>query len=265
MPTLILLPEASSLTLPKVNKPSTDPSKDLRNALLAKGIRMPQASTVFIADDVDPARIDAGTTIHPGCRLSGAELSIGPGAELGREGPACIKNCQLGAEVSLAGGFFSHSVFLDKVTIGASAHVRPNCLLEEHVTCGHAVGLKQTLLMPFVTTGSLVNLCDCSMAGGTSPKNHSEVGSSYVHFNFSPHQDKATASLIGDIPQGVMLDQCPIFLGGQGGLVGPTRVAFGTVVAAGSIVRKDVLAAGQLIATEPPLLNGPLKTIAFRM
>jgi UDP-N-acetylglucosamine/UDP-N-acetylgalactosamine diphosphorylase len=79
------------------------------------------------------------------------------------------------------------------------------------------------------------------MTGGTSRKNHSEVGSAYIHFNFTPNQDKATPSLMGNVPQGVMLDQQPIFLGGQGGLVGPCRLAFGTVIAAGAIYRKDEL------------------------
>jgi UDP-N-acetylglucosamine/UDP-N-acetylgalactosamine diphosphorylase len=84
------------------------------------------------------------------------------------------------------------------------------------------------------------------MAGGTSRKDHSEVGSSYIHFNFTPHQDKATASLVGDVPHGALLNQKPIFLGGQGGLVGPARVAYGCVIAAGGICRKDVLAENQL-------------------
>ena len=44
-----------------------------------------------------------------------------------------------------------------------------------------------------------------------------------------------------------MLNQRPIFLGGQGGLVGPCRLAFGTVIAAGSIYRKDELRQGRLI------------------
>jgi UDP-N-acetylglucosamine/UDP-N-acetylgalactosamine diphosphorylase len=85
------------------------------------------------------------------------------------------------------------------------------------------------------------------MAGGTDRKNHSEVGSSYIHFNFTPNQDKATASLIGDVPRGVMLNQRPIFLGGQGGMVGPVRLNFGTTVAAGTILRKDELRPNRLI------------------
>jgi UDP-N-acetylglucosamine/UDP-N-acetylgalactosamine diphosphorylase len=85
------------------------------------------------------------------------------------------------------------------------------------------------------------------MAGGTSRKDHSEVGSSFIHFNYTPSQDKATPSLLGDVPSGVMLNQRPIFMGGQGGLVGPCRIAYGTVSAAGTIVRKDQLKPDHLI------------------
>ena len=135
---------------------------------------------------------------------------------------------------------------------GSCAHVRPGTLLEEGASFGHAVGLKQTVLLPFAAMGSLINFCDCLMSGGTGADNHSEVGSSYVHFNFTPHQDKATASLVGDVPRGVMMDQPPIFLGGQGGLVGPRRIAFGTVLAAGQICRQDVPVPGRLIRAGTP-------------
>jgi UDP-N-acetylglucosamine/UDP-N-acetylgalactosamine diphosphorylase len=143
--------------------------------------------------------------------------------------------------VNLKGGFFSGAVFLDGANLGSGAHVREGTILEEEANGAHAVGLKQTLLLPFVTLGSLINFCDVLMAGGSSRKDHSEVGSSYIHFNFTPHQDKATASLIGDVPRGVLLREKPIFLGGQGGLVGPARIAYGSVIAAGGVCRQDVL------------------------
>jgi hypothetical protein len=78
------------------------------------------------------------------------------------------------------------------------------------------------------------------------------VGSSYIHFNYTPDGDKTTASLFGDVPRGVMLDQPPIFLGGQGGAVGPVRVGYGTVVAAGSVLLHDIPEDGQLVAAVPP-------------
>jgi UDP-N-acetylglucosamine/UDP-N-acetylgalactosamine diphosphorylase len=119
--------------------------------------------------------------------------------------------------------------------------------LEEEAGAAHTVGLKQTILFPFVTLGSLINFCDCFMAGGTSRKDHSEVGSSFIHFNYTPHQDKATPSMMGDIHHGVMLNSRPIFLGGQGGLVGPVRINYGCLSAAGSIIRKNELKNDRLL------------------
>ena len=131
--------------------------------------------------------------------------------------------------------------------MGLAAHVREGCLLEEEASGAHCVGLKQTILFPFVTLGSLINFCDCLMAGGTGRKDHSEVGSSYIHFNFTPDGDKTTPSLIGDVPRGVMLRERPVFLGGQGGMVGPLRVGYGNVIAAGTILRNDVTEENKLV------------------
>ena len=44
-----------------------------------------------------------------------------------------------------------------------------------------------------------------------------------------------------------MLNQKPIFLGGQGGMVGPCRLGYGITVAAGTIVRKDETRSERLI------------------
>jgi UDP-N-acetylglucosamine/UDP-N-acetylgalactosamine diphosphorylase len=165
---------------------------------------------------------------------------------IGEETPATVTNCQVGRGVALKGGYYEGSVFLDGSSVGSSAHVRPGCLLEEEACAAHAVGLKQTILYPFVTLGSLINFCDVWMTGGTSRKNHSEVGSSFIHFNFTPHADKATASLIGDPASGLLLNQPPIFLGGQGGIVGPVDMTHGVIQAAGSICRRDLVDEGHL-------------------
>lgn len=202
---------------------------------------------IFIEADVDRSRISDAATIYPGCKLFGGQTLICQGAELGVEAPVTIKNCFVGPGVKLKGGYFENAVFLEGANAGSGAHVRSGTIFEEQASVAHTVGLKQTILFPFVTLGSLINFCDCFMAGGTDRKNHSEVGSSYIHFNYTPNQDKATASLIGDVPEGVMLNQNPIFLGGQGGLVGPCRITYGTVIAAGSIYRKDQLKPDRLV------------------
>jgi len=222
--------------------------KDKIDRLIKRGATIPSPQTVFIGEEVPLDRISGnGVVISPGCRIRGEKTLIMAGVKLGREGPVTIEDCQVGPEVELKGGFFRQSVFLEKVTMGYGAQVREGCILEEESSGAHSVGLKQTILFPFVTLGSLINFCDCLMAGGTGRKNHSEVGSSYIHFNFTANQDKATPSLIGDVPRGVMLNQPPIFLGGQGGMVGPLRVEYGTVVAAGTICRKDLLDGEKLV------------------
>lgn len=230
--------------------------KDRVERLLRKGVTIPNPRNVLIADEVQLDQIAGdGVVIYPGCKIFGKKTMIMPGARLGYEGPVTVEDCQIGPNVELKGGFFRRSTFLEKASMGYGAQVRDGCILEEEANGAHTVGFKQAILFPFVTVGSLINFCDCLMAGGTSRKDHSEVGSSYIHFNYTPNQDKATPSLIGDVPRGVMLNQPPIFLGGQGGLVGPVRVEYGTVIAAGVVYRKDALDGGRLILGKGQLVS----------
>jgi UDP-N-acetylglucosamine/UDP-N-acetylgalactosamine diphosphorylase len=221
--------------------------------LMEKGVEIPNPLSLDLGNEVDPARISGeGVRIDAGCRIFGEDTAISSGVRLGAEGPVTLDGCQLGPGVEIKGGYARKATFLQGASMGLGAHVREGCLLEEQASGAHCVGIKQTILFPFVTLGSLVNFCDCLMAGGTSRKNHSEVGSSYIHFNFTPDGEKTTPSLIGDVPRGVMLNQRPVFLGGQGGMVGPLRVEYGNVVAAGSILRRDLLEQDKLVSEAPP-------------
>ena len=208
-----------------------------------QGVTILAPRSVHIGPEVDLSQIQGpGTVLHPGTNLQGARLKILPGARISTETPATVIDCALGRDVELGGGYFADAVFLDQVKMGSGAHVRAGTLMEEQANGAHTVGLKQTVLMPFVTLGSLINFCDVLMAGGTSRRDHSEVGSSFIHFNFTPfgHSgDKATASLVGDVPRGVMLRSPRIFMGGQGGLVGPVNIDYGAVLAAGFVYRRD--------------------------
>ena len=230
---------------------------DKIDRLIEKGVRIPSPHSVLVGDEVPLDRISGnGVVIYPGCKIFGENILIMAGAKLGYEGPVTVEDCQIGPDVELKGGFFRRSAFLAKASMGYGAQVRDGCILEEQANGAHTVGLKQTILFPFVTLGSLINFCDCLMSGGSSRKNHSEVGSSYIHFNYTANQDKATPSLIGDAPRGVMLNQAAIFLGGQGGLVGPVRVEYGTVIAAGVVCRKDIPDGRKLVLAHGPCRQG---------
>jgi hypothetical protein len=224
--------------------------------LMEKGVTIPNPFSIDIGEEIRVDRISGDSVVlYPGTKVYGAKTLICKGAKLGYEAPVTVVDCQLGPFVELKGGVFTSSVFLEKANMASGAQVREGCILEEEANGSHTVGLKQTILFPFVTLGSVINFCDCFMAGGTSRKNHSEVGSSYIHFNYTPNQDKATASLIGDVPRGVMLNQSPIFLGGQGGLIGPCRIGYGTVIAAGTVYRKDCPEGGKLLRQEDTSLR----------
>ncbi|MBW1899066.1 MAG: protein GlmU [Deltaproteobacteria bacterium] len=218
--------------------------------LMDKGVSIPNPETVIVGDDVNIDRISgSGTVVYSGCKIFGKNTLILNDVKLGYEAPVTIENCHIGPGTELKGGFFQRAVFLKNVSMGYGSHVREGTILEEETSVAHTVGLKQTILFPYVTLGSLINFCDCLMSGGTSREDHSEVGSSFIHFNYTPNQDKATPSMMGNVPQGVMLNQKPIFLGGQGGIVGPVRFAFGIITAAGTICRKDELRPSRMILT----------------
>lgn len=228
----------------------TRSSADAIRTLCDSGVEIIDPAQTWIDTAVSLDSIEAGTVLFPGTRLEGESLTIGPGCRIGEEGPATVRNCALGEGVQLNGGFFDGAVFLDGSEVGSASHIRPGTLMEEQSSCAHGVGLKQTIFLPFMVAGSLINFCDALMAGGTHRSNHSEIGSGYIHFNFTPRGDKATPSLVGDVPRGVLMNQDPIFLGGQGGLVGPVSVAYGTVMGAGIIQRRDVDVPGRLITGE---------------
>ena len=208
-----------------------------------RGVQLVDARQVYVEDDVISEHIFPGSVLYPGTRLSGKRTVIAPGAKVGSEGPATIVDSVIGADAEVASGFVTGSVLLDKARIGANGHIRSGTLLEEGASVAHAVGLKQTILTCFVTLGSLINCCDCLISGGRSRTNHTEVGSGFIHFNFTPwgeSGDKATASIIGGIPRGVFLREERVFIGGLSGMVGPLQVGFGSFSVAGQIIRSDI-------------------------
>jgi hypothetical protein len=218
---------------------------DRLEELVRNGVEVIDRRQTFLDDSVRLDRIFAGSILFPGTRLVGEKTLIAPGARIGTEGPATVVDTAVGANAEIASGFVSGAVLLDRSKIGANGHVRSGTLLEEEASTAHAVGLKQTVLMSFVTLGSLINCCDCLISGGRSRSNHTEVGSGFIHFNFTPwgeNGDKATPSLMGGVPHGAFLREERIFVGGSSGMVGPNRIGFGSLTVAGQIIRSDVAA-----------------------
>jgi hypothetical protein len=213
------------------------------DALEDQGVVLVDRRQTYLDEHLDVVRVCRGAVLYPGTRLLGARTFIGPGARVGTEGPAVLENTAMGANAEVASGYLKGAVLLRDASAGSNAHIRPGTLLEEEASIAHAVGLKHTILMSFVTLGSLINFCDAILAGGTSRKDHTEVGSGFIHFNFTPwgrSGDKATPSLIGDAVHGAFLRRPRIFLGGLSAIVGPQKVGFGSLTVAGQVLRNEV-------------------------
>jgi UDP-N-acetylglucosamine/UDP-N-acetylgalactosamine diphosphorylase len=221
-------------------------ARDLKyrlSKLAGAGVNIIDPRQTYVAEDVDLDRVCPEAVLHPGTRLCGSRTFVGPRARVATEGPAVLDNAVLGADAEVASGYLQECVLLARARVGANAHIRAGTLLEEAVSVAHAVGLKHTILMSFVKLGSLINFCDALVSGGTSERDHTEIGSGSIHFNFTPwgaQGDKATPSIIGGVPHGAFLRQPRIFFGGLSGLAGPHKVGFGSLTVAGQIVRRDI-------------------------
>ncbi len=206
-------------------------------SLLARGVDVWGPERVYVSENVNLGAIEPGAVIRH-ATLSGPTLRIASGAVIGTSGHAEVEGCQIGRNAELGAGLYQGATFLEGVKIRGFAEIRPGTLLEEQVDLAHCVALKNTTFTCCCVAGSLINFCDLFLTGGTSRRDHTEIGSGVVHYNFDPRGDK-WGSLIGGI-RGVLLRSDPVFIGGTCGLVGPLEVGLGAVTAAGSIIRKDV-------------------------
>ena len=226
-----------------------------------RGVQIPDLRSVLIAREVKPEHILPGCIIHPFSRISGAKTQIHSAAQIGVDGPATIENSWIGEnaivgnlgpvtlkdtvvgpQTILGSGVAENAVFLGKETMindfttGFGFRVRKGSLYEEDSSSAQHTDTKMTVLFPWNTLGSNINFGDALIAGGTGPElgDFSEVGSGSIHFNYSIRGDKATASLFGDVYQGVFLDQERLFIGGNNTLLGPIKADFGVMTAAGA-------------------------------
>lgn len=233
---------------------------DFLNALVARGVKVHAPASTRI-DGPPPEHFEAGVEIHPGVTILGERSRFGRGTQLGRAGGGTFENVICGRDVELYGGVFEDCVLLDGVKLRGNAEVRGGTLLEEGCEGAHHVGYKMTIMLPWVVAGSMVNFCDALIAGGTSRKNHSEIGSSLALYNFTPWGDKH-ASLFGDVPRGVFLREAPIFIGGQTQIVSPVCVGFGCVIPAGYALRRDV-PDGRIFGERPEAMDQPFDPVAM--
>jgi UDP-N-acetylglucosamine/UDP-N-acetylgalactosamine diphosphorylase len=207
------------------------------NALAVRGVQIWGPERVYIAPEVPLAHIEPGAVLMNAILL-GEETRVGRAAVIGLSGTAVLNDTQIANDVEVGAGYYDGATLLTGAKTRGYAELRPGTLLEETSEIGHNVGLKNALLTAGVVIGSNVNFCDIVVGGGTSRRDHSEIGSGAMHLNFDPRGDKF-GSLLGDA-RTVLLHSRRIFVGGNTALVAPVRVNFGAVVPAGLTLRTDL-------------------------
>ncbi len=227
------------------------------------GVHMVDPSHVWIDNSIPLSAIAAHAVLYPGVRIVGASSRVDAYAVLGEGGPVTLDNSWVGEKAQvgqlgsvhlqhstvgphsiLGAGSAEHAVFLGREvsnhgydqghTCGVGFRVRRGSLYEEDANSAQFTDCKMTILFPWVTLGGHVNFCDTLVSGGhgSTPGRFSEIGSGTVHFNFTPRGDKATGSCFGNVRQGLLLNQAPLFIGGNSSLIGPLQAEFGALTPA---------------------------------
>ena len=249
------------------NRPPPGYSPTELEPLAQKGVHIPAPHQVHITREVSLEAIAPGVVLHPFTRLGGAGTRIDAGAVIGAAGPATLDDCWIGKEAVVGAlgpvtlkdvaagpgtvfgcGVAEQAVFLGKeagdpdFSTGFGFRVRKGSLYEEDANSAQHTDTKMTILFPWVTLGSNINWCDILVAGGSGPGagRFSEIGSGAIHFNFTPRGDKATGSLLGDVVDGVFLNEERLFIGGHASLVGPLNASFGAITGAGGRFHRNL-------------------------
>lgn len=172
----------------------------LRQALMMNGVTLIDPDSVFLAYDT---KIESDTIIHP-YNMFGSHVRIAKKVE--------IKSfCHIeGAEI------FSGAI------IGPYARIRPQTIIAENVKIGNFVEIKKSQL----SKGAKIN--HLSYIGDSEIGESSNIGAGTITCNydgFEKHQTKIGKN---------------VFIGSNSALVAPLAIADGALIAAGSVITKNV-------------------------
>jgi bifunctional UDP-N-acetylglucosamine pyrophosphorylase / glucosamine-1-phosphate N-acetyltransferase len=180
----------------------------LRRAAMASGVTLTAPETVFLCSDT---RLDRDVVIEP-------NVTFGPGVTVGEGARICSFSYLEGAAVG-AGS-----------RVGPFARLRPGAILEEEVHIGNFVEVKASRLGVGVKASHLSYIGDSEVGARTN------IGAGAITCNYDGVNKFRT--IIGE----------DAFIGSNTAFVAPVTVGARAIVAAGSVVTRDVPADALSIA-----------------
>lgn len=191
----------------------------LRSLALNSGVTIIDPQSTWIAPEV---RIGMETSILPGCYITGeVEIGescvIGPGTQI--SGPS-----KIGSRTSVAFSVITKSNIGDDCKIGPYAHLRESAELSQHCRIGNFVEIKKS------TIGTQTNVSHLSYIGDASLGSRVNIGAGTITANYDRISGRKSKTVIGDDSS----------TGSNSVLVAPVEVGKDAMVAAGSVITKEV-------------------------
>lgn len=194
--------------------------------LLGAGVRIIDTESVYVGPQVT---VGEGTALLPGAILRG-RTSIGPDCEIGPN--TMIRDCAIGAHVTVNASQLNESTVDDGTTVGPFAYIRPHTHVGKGVKVGDFVELKNS------TIGDGTKISHLTYVGDTDAGSHINFGCGTVTVNYDGA--KKFRTVIGD----------HAFIGCNTNLVAPVTIGEGAYTAAGSTITEDVPGDSLAIARE---------------
>ena len=215
----------------------------LSDATEAAGVNTPLelalVNEVLAQRHIHQLQSDGVVFVDPKSCFLDANVSIAPGAHIGPnvqlrgdttiatdvviEGTAIIKSSTIGERAVIKlGSHVEHASVGEETSVGPFAHVRPGSKLGAHCRIGNFVETKNATLHDGAKASHLTYLGDCVVGKDTN------IGAGTITCNYDGYK-KATTS----IGEGV-------FIGSNSALVAPVTIGNGALIAAGSVITRDV-------------------------
>jgi bifunctional UDP-N-acetylglucosamine pyrophosphorylase / glucosamine-1-phosphate N-acetyltransferase len=190
---------------------------EVRRRLMDEGVTLIDPAAVYPDFGVS---VGPDTVIHPGVALAGA-TSIGRDCVV--EPGVFIKDCVVGDGVRiLLGSRLEASFVSDGASVGPMAHVRPETRIGARARIGNFVEVKKTIVGEGTKASHLTYLGDSVIGRDVN------IGCGTVTCNYDGKRKHAT----------VIEDEC--FVGSDVKFVAPVRIGRASLIAAGSVITRDV-------------------------
>jgi len=182
---------------------------------LESGVQIFDISSTWIGPEVS---ISSGSKIMPGSIIYGkskiGSSSIGPFSN--------IENSDIGDNSSVLYSVIKNSVIGNNVSIGPFSHIREKTLVKDNIRIGNFVELKNTEIEDNSKASHL------SYLGDTFVGSNVNIGAGTITCNYDGFEKYKTT--IED----------NVFVGSDSILVAPVKLSKGSMIAAGSVITRDV-------------------------